>query len=395
MDETDGQKPLSLRFESKNFWDDLRHAYGVDKTGAAIILDICSVAGWVSYSRTSRHYDTPARYRNPLYTFRKVVGQIDYLVELGLLEHEKCAPGRRGWQSAIRPTDQLRDGYAKIVGGSKLILAKRGEVILLRDSKGKLIDYTDTRDLGRARRRIESFNEAIAGGEIDPSVIAPLARIYNETMKRGGRLYAMGPSWQNMKSEARRSLTIAGEPVVELDYCTLHPAILYAEAGVTMPLDCYEIAGWPRHLVKVAMLTLINATTIHKARHSIAHSDGRKIDETTKERVTGPDDKQLMQALTEPGSQDALQKADTLIKAIKAMHKPIAKSFHSDAGARLMTIDAALAEAVMNIMLMQGVVVLPVHDSFLVQASKSDQLESAMLEAAHKMGLMALEVSAK
>lgn len=376
MDETGRQKPLSLRFESKRFWEEFRREYGVNKTGAAIILDICSIDDWVSYSRTSRHYDIPARYRNPLYTFRKVVGQMDLLHGLGLVDHDPRPPGWRGWQSAIRATPELRKACAEIVDGSRLILAKRAEVILLRDAKGKLLDYRETRDIDRVRRRIEGFNEAIAGSDIDPRVIAPLARIYNETMKRGGRLYAMGPSWQNMKSEARRSLTIAGEPVVELDYCTLHPAILYAEAGATMPPDCYEIAGWPRKLVKVAMLTLINAPTIHKARHSIAHSA-------------------LMAEVTEAGSQDALQKSDALIKAIKAMHKPIAKSFHSDAGARLMHIDATLAEAVMNIMLAQGVVVLPVHDSFLVQASKRDQLESAMLQAAHQIGLVALEVSAK
>ena len=214
------------------------------------------------------------------------------------------------------------------------------------------------------------------GGDLDPTIAAPLARIFNKDMTRGGRFYAMGASWQNMKSEARKSLTIGGEPVVELDYCTLHPAILYAEAGATMPTDCYALDGWPRKLVKVAMLTLINAPTIHKARHSIAHND--RIAE-----------------LAKPGSQDALAKADQLIRDIKHLHKPIAKSFHSDAGARLMNIDAALAETVMNIMLAQGIIVLPVHDSFLVPASKRDQLESAMLEAAHQVGFYALRVEAK
>lgn len=375
-DDDEHQKPLSLRFECKRFWPDFRREFKVDQTGAAIILDICSTPDWVSYSRTARHYDQPGRYRNPLYTWRKIVGQVDFLHELGLIEHAKCPPGWRGWQSAIKATDELRGICAGIVGGSRLILAKPAEVILLRDAKGKLIDYRDTRDLDRMRRRIERLNEAIMGGDLDPTIAAPLARIFNKDMTRGGRFYAMGASWQNMKSEARKSLTIGGEPVVELDYCTLHPAILYAEAGATMPPDCYALDGWPRKLVKVAMLTLINAPTIHKARHSIAHND-------------------RMAELAEPGSQEALAKADQLIKDIKRLHKPIAKSFHSDAGARLMNIDAALAETVMNIMLAQGTVVLPVHDSFLVPASKRDELESAMIEAAHQVGFYALQVSAK
>jgi hypothetical protein len=370
------QKHLSLRFDTKRFWPDFRRELKVDQTGAAIIVDICSTPDEVAYSRTARHYDIPHRYRNPIYTWRKVVSQVDYLHKLGLVEHDKRPPGWRGWQSTIKATDELRGICTGIIGGAQLTLAKPAEVIMLRDQKGKLLDYSDTRDLDRMRRRIERFNEAIMSGVLDPTIAAPMARIFNRDMTRGGRFYAMGTSWQNIKSEARKSLTIGGEPVVELDYRTLHPAILYAESGAPMPNDCYELTGWPRKLVKVAVLTLINAPTIHKARYSIAHND-------------------RMAELAEPGSQEALSRADQLIRDIKRLHKPIAKSFHSDAGARLMRIDAALAETVMNIMLAQGIVVLPVHDSFLVPASKRDELEAAMLEAAHKAGFYALQVSAK
>ncbi|MCA1777580.1 MAG: hypothetical protein LC676_18810 [Loktanella sp.] len=375
-EKSDHQRPLSLRFESKKFWPDLRTELKVDQTGAAIILDICNTPEWVSYSRTARHYDMPGRYKNPLYTWRKIVSQVDRLAELGLIEHHKCHPGFRGWQSAIRATDELRGICNAIVGGHRLTLAKPAEVVLLRSEKGQLIDYNETRDIDRMRRKIERFNEAIMGGDIDHEIVAPLARIFNKDLTRGGRFYAMGASWQNVKAEARKSLTIGGESVVELDYCTMHPAILYAEAGANMPSDCYEISGWPRKLVKVAMLTLINAPTKQKARLSIAHNE-------------------LMADRAELGSQEAMRLASELIDDIKRLHKPIAKSFHSDAGARLMGIDATMAETVMSIMLAQGIVVLPVHDSFLVPASQAEKLEDAMLQAAHKAGFHAMQVSVK
>ena len=318
----------------------------------------------------------PRRYKNPLYTYRKIVSQVDFLHDLGLIEHDKCPPGWRGWQSAIRATDELRAICADVTNGQRLIIAKPAELILLRNEKGKLLDYRDNRDLDRMRRKLDRFNEALIGGDIDQTILAPMARIFNKDFKRGGRFYAMGASWQNIKSEARQNLQIGGEPVAELDYCTLHPAILYAEAGAPLPTDCYDLAGWPRKLVKVAMLTLINAPTKQKARLSIAHNE-------------------RMADVAEPGSQEAMRAADQLIDAIKRMHRPIAGSFHSDAGARLMSIDATMAETVMNIMLSKGIVVLPVHDSFLVQASKASELEAAMLEAAHKAGYEALKVEAK
>ncbi|SIR22570.1 phage major capsid protein, HK97 family [Paracoccus thiocyanatus] len=110
------QQPLSLRFETKHLWKAFEAEIGVAPTGAAIILDICNADGWISYSRTARHYEMPKRYRNGLYTYRKVVSQVDFLDGLGLIEHDRRRPGERGWQSALRPTDELRSIHAKILG---------------------------------------------------------------------------------------------------------------------------------------------------------------------------------------------------------------------------------------------------------------------------------------
>lgn len=375
-EEKQRQKSISLKFQTKNLWRDLQHVLGVEQAGAAIILDICMASGWVSYSRTASHYDLARRYRNPLYTWRKVVSAVDCLAASELIHHDRRLPGWRGWQSAIQATDELRRIVMDTIGGRPLVLAKPAEVILLRDKQRKLMDYRDTRQLDRMRRKIEQFNEALMGGDLDPAITAPLTRIFNIGFGRGGRFYAMGTSWQNIKSEARKSLTIGGERVVELDFKNLHPAILYAEAGARIPRDCYELTGWSRELVKVAMLTLINAPTKQKARLSIAHSEH-------------------MAQVAELGSQEAMRAAETLIDDIKRMHRPIADSFHSDAGARLMSIDATMAEMVMSIMLRKGIVVLPVHDSFLVQASKGDDLEAAMMEAAYRAGFEALRVEMK
>jgi len=261
----------------------------------------------------------------------------------------------------------------------KLILEKPRHLSILRDADGKQIDIRPTREMDRRDRKTASFNEAVAGAQIITmdgiDLACPMARIYNRTTDRGGRFCGMGTSWQNVKKETRRALTIDGEPVAELDFKTLHPAILYAEAGAAMPKDCYAIEGWPRDLVKVALLTLINARTVHAARLSIAHN------ERMAQRAT-------------PGSQQAIGYASALIEAIKRVHHPIAHAFHSDAGARLMRIDSDLAEAVMHdLIVRKGIVTLPVHDSFLVPASKRDELEGAMMEAAHKIGLHSIEIT--
>src|SRR3954451_7617333 len=89
----------------------------------------------------------------------------------------------------------------------------------------------------------------------------------------------------------------------------------------------------------------------------------------------------------------AMATADRLIQDVKRVHAPIAGAFHSDAGARLMRLDSDIAESVMHLMLAQGVLVLPVHDSFLVPASKATALEEAMKKAAHEAGIEAIKLS--
>ena len=177
-----------------------------------------------------------------------------------------------------------------------------------------------------------------------------------------------------MKKELRQRITISGEPVVEIDYKTLHPAILYAQAGARLPDDAYEIEGWPRALVKLALLVLINAPNRASARLAIANHD-------------------TMACIAALGTQDAMATADRLIEEVKCVHRPIAGAFHSDSGAAIMSLDSALAETVMHLMLRLGVLVLPIHDSFLVPASKAELLEEAMLKAAHEAGFVALRIA--
>lgn len=366
------QVPFWVRYDTKPLWSDIKAYVGVGATGAAMVMalyDAHAVGAPLSYSRSSDWY-APSRYRHPLLTLGKVRSAADILDREGWVRHYKADPGSRGWQSALEAKPELIALVDRLLEGKpKLRIMPLPEPIILRDQNGRPADYRDTRDTHRKRGKVEAFNEAIQAARVlspDGQDLAyPMARIFNIDMKRGGRFYGMGPSWQNITAGARKAITINNEPVVELDYKTLHPAILYAQAGVPMPADCYDIGGWPRPLVKVAMLTLINARTVHSARLSIAHSEH-------------------MSDLTVLGSQEALALASKIIGAIKARHRPIAAAFHSDAGAALMRIDSDMAEAVMTLlMLRKGIVTLPVHDSFLVPASKRDELETAMMQAAY------------
>lgn len=378
----DQQIPLAVKYHTKPIWGPVRSVFGLDATGAAIAVVLYEAHmlgdGEVAYSRRKGYY--AGRTCHPLMTYRQVITAADWLDRQGLIQHFRQSPGQRGWQSWMAGKPELITGMQSILANApKMRLILPREPIMLRDCNGVAIPTKQTRELERMQRRIEQFNEAITSldiiGDNGVSLAAPMVRIFNGELARGGRFYATGTSWQNVKADMRRRIAIDGEQVVELDFSSLHPAMLYAEAGATMPADCYDISPWPRDIVKLGVLVLINAKSEHTARLAIAH-------------------KAVMRPLAEPGSQQAMRFAQDLIDDIKRTHQPIAHAFHSDAGARLMRQDSELAERVMMLLARQGIVALPVHDSFLVPASKRDQLEAAMLEAAHAIGLHQIRVKA-
>lgn len=80
-----------------------------------------------SYSRSKPHYERPQRYRSRLYTYRKVVGAVNQLEELRLIDHQKTKPGDRGWQSSMLPTPELLELVHSVVAGNQLQLAPLSE----------------------------------------------------------------------------------------------------------------------------------------------------------------------------------------------------------------------------------------------------------------------------
>ena len=90
--------------------------------------------------------------------------------------------------------------------------------------------------------------------------VPPACRIFNQTFRRGGRIYHQGSSYQQMPKEQRAKIkTLLDDgtvsPMVELDFTSLHVGLLYLLAGKKQPEgDLYGIEGYSRPLVKIATL---------------------------------------------------------------------------------------------------------------------------------------------
>lgn len=181
-----------------------------------------------------------------------------------------------------------------------------------------------------------------------------LTRKFNGTWERGGRLY--GASWQNLPQEARLGLTINGEAVVELDYRAIQPSMLYAQKGLPLDFDPYIVPDFdiPRDVGKVQFNRLIN-----NSGKKIVNG-GLAFDKDTQKHFTTKD------------------KFHKYISAMKEMHTAISDCFNSDASLKLQHLDSSLALSVINRCLDEGIVCLPVHDSFIVSASHHNRLREIM-----------------
>jgi hypothetical protein len=250
------------------------------------------------------------------------------------------------------------------------------EVIRLKDSNKTLVDYEDSADVKEMRRRLEKWNSFLgeqwtdlyitddefysankqASDADDDDFIDPdesnhnqiagvdlsrnrLYRVFNNSsFNNGGRFY--GGWWQSIPSKWRQFVTINWHPTRELDFSSMQPAMLYAKCGLPLEDDAYSLKGVDaayRKLLKKTFLQLINA---------------RKD-----QRMRPPPQASLPPGMTWKALQDALVDK----------HKAIEKFFRTGIGIELQRLDAEIANAVMLRMMEHNMLVLPIHDSFLIR----------------------------
>lgn len=377
-------KPLSFHWQASSFSDftDLvRLPNGIPHrirgTLTAILLDAALEARGegrdLAYSRRQGWYSERRRYISSECTYRSVLESISLLDQSGFFAAHTIAAGKgpSGRQSSFQPSPSLAGLLLPNVTRAP------GELVRLRDGEGHLVDYRDTARTDELRGFLSAQNEAISSIDlrleldgavtdgpvlkIDELSLYPALRtlysVYNGDWNHGGRFY--GAWWQQVPKRFRAQLTINGEATAEEDYSQLHPRLLYALAGEVLTGDAYIIPGVLRDLGKRAFNILLNAMGLHQAVGALA-------------RYTAGDQVE----------------AARIIESMKIRHAPIARHFHTGIGLQLQNRDARMARRVVTGLRRQGIVALPIHDSFIVADRHRDKLQEIMVEAIAREGVV-------
>jgi hypothetical protein len=183
-----------------------------------------------------------------------------------------------------------------------------------------------------------------------------LRRIFSRgSMELGGRFYNCW--WQQIPSAYRPHITIDGKPTIEIDFSGMCLRILYASQGVEYPVDKdpYDIGlnDWKgdkdprRKFIKTFINAYIN-------------------DENETFRLKS----QILNELRLSHHE--------LVYRVKKCHKAINSSFGSLDGLKTMYADSMVAERIMLEGMKQDIVILPIHDSFLIRAAFASGLKQLM-----------------
>lgn len=185
-----------------------------------------------------------------------------------------------------------------------------------------------------------------------------LRRIFSRaSMKLGGRFY--GGWWQFIPKNYRVHITINYLPTIEVDYAGLHPYMIYHLDGLTAPKgDMYDLGIWKTEAERQQKRPIVKE--FFNAIVNDEFGDYKMPKESR--AILGMSNSQLRGLITQK-------------------HSGIAHRFNSGYGLTLQYEDSKIAESVMLGLLEQGITCLPMHDSFIVQATERSKVVAAMNQA--------------
>ena len=384
----------------------------------AVLLDlyVCwceDPTQWLGISTDNNKWNTGSRY-NTLFISRNLGVLLKMLVGLELLDrrNQRYSSINRQFNHTARyqASEALRAiFYRHHFGTDQISKNPDREVIILRkcevDEFGEdlessaPIEYADTAETEAMRLQVRAYNELLAKHHIDlGSAESPVVKItyWDKRLKkvqeqnivigqhnkfvyrvfsRGsfdchGRFY--GGWWTRIPSEMRKDIFIDGRPTHEVDFKALHVHLLSARSGVVLPADPYRLEQLvvdgisiqeQRAWMKALILHSLNAKSQKEAFKAFRYEAEAG---STMRHATDAELQRLLTTFTDS-------------------YPHLEQYLCSDQGIYLMRQDSDIAAEVIRLMTSQGIPILCVHDSFIVDVFHWVELRAAMVLASIRL----------
>ena len=298
-----------------------------------------------------------------------------------------------GLTTRVWPTERLRD----LINLSEKsfyesIKQVEDEYVTFHDNEDNAIEFNTNKTFFKNREKLLKDWHMLADAtkiEYDGGIIyAPkLISIFcrGEITKRliyGGRFYgiaALGDSWQQIKKESRHSICINGNPTVEYDYSEHHLRLLEATYGLNIGPNPYDKVGWPRGFVKLITLVMMNSKTMSGLNKHCNQEAGY-----SKKEITSDSGRKFWKVCP---SIKYEQEYKTFLENFEENVKLFSKGWEDyvgkDKGVELQYKDSVITEIILRHFLDKNILILPVHDSYIIEEQYEEELVEVM-EYAYK-----------
>ena len=328
----------------------------------ACAMNLGTDTGFV-YSLGKRLKAIPKRFRREPYsrdTMNTLLAKGEQLCLIKFERGFKSENYTSGIPSLILPTETCINQARLMEAHEVTDISVPIDPLILRNNPYDYVNYSDEPSTLRMRKSIMEHNEVrtsynwVYTSEDNRTIQLSQSdlscrRIFKGQWCIGGRFYCDA---QNLPQVVRSTITINGEPCVELDYKSMHPRLLYHLAGLKAPSDCYDIDGIDRDVVKKLALIATSTSSRLQAIRSAAFHLSMTYEE-----------------------------ADNALSLFQTRHSCISQMFYQEQWKSLQHQDSLIASHVLDTMTTFGTPTLPVHDSFIVPASSEGILHDTMSEA--------------
>lgn len=206
-----------------------------------------------------------------------------------------------------------------------------------------------------------------------------IKKIYNDSsFKMGGRNYMTGTDASKaMQKDNRLFITINDEPCVELDYKSFMPSVMADFSGITFDehYDPYaiQIDGYCpellRDIAKRGLLALMNTDNMRAAQYALSAM------------MSEHDWKNKIRAAAKRGMWPEGRIVHTIIEKLLERNPYIATQCTKDKALEYQNIESEITDIVVEMVLQEGYIVIPLHDSFIVPVSAESFTKFAMQKA--------------
>ena len=342
------------------------------------------ILNWRPYCRTYMDANEFTEIRNKSYFNIGYQGWANTVRIFEKLGYLTIFPGgyfekqKKGYLTKLKITDKFKELINKFSLNYQDIL-KRTPSISLKDSKDNEIKVINSKTTNPIRKRIERYNNLILSSDIELPIDKidydkrrkawfanrTYAKHYlNRSYKSGGKYY--GPYWQNLSKELRKEIKINGQETVELDFNAMHLHLLYCKVNKKLSdyipegKDAYELPNRNRKIVKTSFICCIN----------------NNCNKDNVNKVVGP---KVAKKYPELFVKNTSYR--DILDELGSHHPEVRQFFYAQIGNEVSNMESKVSDYIIGKLTRKNILVLNIHDSFIVSINYKDILLNTMIDA--------------